>query len=66
MKEPPFRRGDAICDPCFKLLSDPRIVAALDTIFRDEELIQLVAYARVHYLKETIMADRLHLEGSAD
>ena len=58
--------GDAICDPCFKLLSDPRIVAALDTIFRDEELMQLVAYARVHYLKETTMADRLHLEGSAD
>jgi len=57
---------DAICDPCFKLLSDRRIVAALEAIFRDEELVHLVAYSRVHYLKETTMADRLHLEGSAD
>ncbi len=57
---------DAICDPCFKLLSAPRIVAAFETIFRDEELVRLVAYARVHYLNETTMAERLHLEGFTD
>jgi organic radical activating enzyme len=57
---------DAICDPCFKLLSDPRIVTALEIIFRDEELVRLIAYARAHYLKETTMADRLHLADSAD
>jgi len=57
---------DAICDPCFKLLSDRRIVTALETVFRNEELVQLIAYARVHYLKETTMADRLHLADSAE
>jgi organic radical activating enzyme len=52
---------DASCDACYKLLSDERIVAALEEIFEDERLLQTVAYARVHYLNETTMAEQLHL-----
>jgi len=38
-----------------------RIVAALQAIFRDEELTRSVAYGRVYYLKETAMVDQLDL-----
>ncbi|WXG44192.1 MAG: radical SAM protein [Promethearchaeati archaeon SRVP18_Atabeyarchaeia-1] len=52
---------DCICDCCYKLLSDPRIVDALKSILQDEKMVRIIAYARVYYLKETFMAERLDL-----
>jgi organic radical activating enzyme len=52
---------NASCDVCYKLLSDERIVAALEEIYQDERLRQTVAYGRVYYLNETTMVERLHL-----
>lgn len=51
--------SNAACDACFKLLSNPSIVEALEHIFQDQELQQLVAQGRVHYLNETVTFDRL-------
>jgi hypothetical protein len=45
------------CDACYKLLSDRRAVAALEEIFHDEELMQLLAHARLYYLQETRLAE---------
>jgi len=45
------------CDICYKLLSDSRAVMALEEIFRDEELVDLLAYARLYYLQETRLAE---------
>jgi hypothetical protein len=54
---------DAACDVCYKLLSDARIVTALEEVFVDERLRQTVAYGRVYYLSETAMAERMNLGG---
>lgn len=54
------------CDACFKLLSNPSIVSELECIFQDHELQQLVADARVHYLGETAMVERMKMEASAN
>ncbi len=50
-----------ICDVCYKLLSDERIVSALTGILQNKEIQQTVAYARVYYLNETTMAEMYHL-----
>lgn len=52
---------NCICDVCYKLLSDARIVEALVNILQDEQLRQVLAYARVYYLNETTMAERYQL-----
>jgi MoaA/NifB/PqqE/SkfB family radical SAM enzyme len=52
---------NCICDACYKLFSDPRIVDALQEIFEDEKQKQLVAYARLYYLDETAMLESYHL-----
>ncbi len=60
--------NNCICDACYKLLSDVRIVDALETILQDEQIKHMIAYARIYYLKETHMAERYHLQsaGSAN
>jgi sulfatase maturation enzyme AslB (radical SAM superfamily) len=52
---------NCICDVCYKLLSDGRIVDALQGILQDEQMKQVVAYARLYYLNETRMAEQYHL-----
>ncbi len=52
---------NCVCDVCYKLLSDEKIVDALESILQDEQIRQTVAYARVYYLDETTMAELLHL-----
>jgi organic radical activating enzyme len=49
------------CDVCYKLFSDARTVDALQRILQEEGVQQIIAYARVHYLNETAMAERLGL-----
>lgn len=51
--------SNCICDPCYKLLSDSRIVDALENILLDEQAKQVVAYARLYYLNETTMVEKI-------
>jgi MoaA/NifB/PqqE/SkfB family radical SAM enzyme len=52
---------DSACDVCYKLLSDARIIDALENISREEQLKQTVAYARLYYLNEATMAEMFHM-----
>lgn len=47
---------NCVCDACYKLLSDSRIIAALENILQDEEIKHTIAYGRLYYLHETAMA----------
>ncbi|MFC2037533.1 radical SAM protein [Chloroflexota bacterium] len=53
---------NCICDVCYKLLGDPRIVDALGDIVQDEKFRETIAYARVYYLNETRMAELYQLQ----
>ena len=39
------------CDVCYRLLSDERIVDALEDILHEEQILQTIAYGRLYYLK---------------
>ncbi|MGD8397578.1 MAG: radical SAM protein [Anaerolineae bacterium] len=52
---------DCICDVCYKLMRDERIVAALREILTDEAQRHLIAYARFYYLGEPQLALRYGL-----
>ena len=43
------------CDICYKLLSNDRIIALLSDILEEKENLYILAYARMHYLKEPDM-----------
>jgi organic radical activating enzyme len=51
-----------ICDICYKLMADKILREALNEKMYDEQLKEFVAYARLYYLKETMMAQMLHLD----
>jgi MoaA/NifB/PqqE/SkfB family radical SAM enzyme len=55
---------NCLCDVCYKLMSDERIVAALESILQDEQIRQTIAYARLYYLNETTMAELYHLHAT--
>lgn len=55
---------NCLCDVCYKLLSDERIVSALESILQDEQIRQTIAYARLYYLNETTMAELYHLNAT--
>lgn len=55
---------DCICDVCFKLLSDKKIVEALKEILQDKQIKETIAYARLYYLNETTMAELYQLNTS--
>lgn len=55
---------NCICDTCYKLSSDPRVVDALENIMRDEQTRQTIAYGRLYYLNETTMAELYHLDAA--
>jgi hypothetical protein len=52
------------CDVCFKLLSDQRIIAALERILDCDSMRHLLAYGRLYYLHEGELMDIYHLYGS--
>jgi len=52
---------ESICDCCYKLLSNNKIVDVLKDIIIDKKLIELTAYGRLNYLDESTMAVRLGL-----
>jgi organic radical activating enzyme len=49
---------DSLCDACYKVVSNPQAVEALNGILQEPEFQKLLAYARLHYLKEPIMVER--------
>ncbi len=53
--------GTCLCDICYKLMADARLLAELDEMMRDDSLQELVAWARLYYLNESRMAELLHL-----
>ena len=55
---------NCICDACYKLLSEERIVDALENILQDEQIRRTIAYARLHYLNEPTMAELYHLDAT--
>lgn len=50
---------DSVCYACYHLMASPEIVAFLRDLAVDEAFQQKVAYARVFYLHETRMAERV-------
>jgi MoaA/NifB/PqqE/SkfB family radical SAM enzyme len=52
---------ESICDCCYKLLSDKKIVDVLEDVIIDKKLIELTAYGRLNYFNEPTMAIRLGL-----
>lgn len=56
---------NCICDVCYKLMSDARIIDALKKVVQNEETKQTIAYGRLYYLNETTMAEKYHLYDSA-
>jgi MoaA/NifB/PqqE/SkfB family radical SAM enzyme len=56
--------SDCPCDVCYKLLSDERIVDALEALMQDRQIRQTITYARLYYLNETAMAEQFHLQAA--
>jgi organic radical activating enzyme len=54
--------SDCICDICYRLFSDGRIVDALERIMEDQQTRETIAYARIYYLNETRLAELYHLD----
>jgi MoaA/NifB/PqqE/SkfB family radical SAM enzyme len=48
-----------VCDACYQMFSRPKLVPFLDGLASDPEFARVTAYARMYYLKEDEMADRL-------
>ena len=51
----------SICHACYDLMREPHLVECFARLAENEEFARKVAYARVFYLKETYMAERLGL-----
>ncbi len=56
---------DSVCCACLALMGNPRLRGFLTTLAGDPAFREKVAYARVHYLHEREMADRLGLGARA-
>ncbi len=52
---------DCPCDVCYKLMSDKKIIDALEIIMKNKQIKDTIAYARVYYLNETAMVERFKL-----
>ena len=48
-----------VCDACYRVFSRPALAPFLNSLVSDAEFARVTAYARVYYLKEDEMADRL-------
>lgn len=55
---------DSVCNACYNLMSNSKIVEFLTQLAKDFEFKRKVAYARVYYLKETKMAELYQLAAS--
>lgn len=55
--------SNSTCDICYKLFSDDRIIAELEAILAERRYLDIIAYARMHYLQESAMAEKFGLDG---
>jgi MoaA/NifB/PqqE/SkfB family radical SAM enzyme len=51
--------AENVCDACYQIFSRPGLAPFLDGLASDPEFARVTAYARMYYLKEDEMADRL-------
>jgi MoaA/NifB/PqqE/SkfB family radical SAM enzyme len=50
---------DVICDPCYKIMSNRKLMAFVEQLANDPEYIRTVAYGRYYHLNEIEMLDYL-------
>jgi organic radical activating enzyme len=55
--------SNSTCDICYKLFSDERIIEELEALLRNRDYLNIIAYARMHYLQEPAMVQALGLDG---
>lgn len=55
--------ADCVCDACYKLMSNDRILDCLMNISEDIGFVEKVAYGRVYFLNESTMAKKFIAEG---
>jgi hypothetical protein len=48
---------ESVCDACYNLMSNSKIIEFLNQLANDDEFKRKIAYARLYYLKETKMAE---------
>lgn len=53
---------DFICDTCYKLFINDNLFSFFHELNKNEDYTELIAYARIHYLKETQMAEMMDFE----
>ena len=53
--------SNCLCDVCYKLLSNERIILELENILNDEQIKNTIAYARIYYFNELKMAEEYNL-----
>ena len=51
---------DIICNACYKLMSDEKIVEFLNELSQESDFKQKVAYARLYYLDEREMVEAIN------
>ena len=56
----------SVCDICYKLFRDERILGYLDDLREDREFTEKVAYGRLYYLNESRMLEMLGVEAVED
>ncbi len=54
---------DCVCDACYKLMSNSLLLDGLAGLMEEIDFIEKVAYGRVHFLDESIMAANFIREG---
>jgi hypothetical protein len=59
LPQPCLKRGG--CDLCYALTSDPQLLGALRELTGHHDIAEKTAYARLYYLQETAMLERLAL-----
>jgi sulfatase maturation enzyme AslB (radical SAM superfamily) len=55
--------SDCVCDACYKLMSNDRILDCLMNISTDIDFVEKVAYGRVFFLNESTMAKKFIADG---
>ena len=50
--------ADCICDACYKLMSNERIIHCLNELHQDIDFVEKVAYGRAYYLQENTMVQK--------
>jgi MoaA/NifB/PqqE/SkfB family radical SAM enzyme len=58
--------SDFICHTCYNLLNNDKLFNFYNDLQKSEEYAEMIAYARIYYLKETQMAEMMGLRENGD